>query len=105
VRSSCAISGSAFSADAERGDAENRFFATGVRCGVVVVWERLGVRDDDRMAGEEVLRGVEMLGGLSLDGCALRGDLKGERKGFESVLAAASSLRLLAAGVDILIVC
>lgn len=37
--------------------------------------------------------------------CALRGDLKGERKGFESVLAAASSLRLLAAGVDILIVC
>lgn len=104
MRSSCAISGSAFSADAERGDDENRFFATGVRCGVVV-WERLGVRDDDRMAGEEVLRGVEMLGGLSLDGCALRGDLKGERKGFESVLAAASSLRLLAAGVDILIVC
>jgi hypothetical protein len=32
------------------------------------------------------------------------GDLKGDRNGFESVLVAASTLRLLAAGVDILLV-
>jgi hypothetical protein len=35
---------------------------------------------------------------------ALRGDLKGDRNGFESVLVASSILRLLAAGVDIMIV-
>lgn len=42
---------------------------------------------------------------MSLEGdWAWRGDLKGERNGFERVLVAASILRLLAAGVDILIV-
>jgi hypothetical protein len=44
---------------------------------------------------------------LSLDGGALTGDLKGvlkgERKGFERVVDAASILRFLAAGVLILI--
>ena len=37
----------------------------------------------------------------SEDALALRGDLKGERNGFDSVVVAVSILRRLAAGVDI----
>jgi hypothetical protein len=105
------MSGSALSAAVKTGD-EKVFFCRGVDVGAeeVVGAGRLGVF----VASESIEIGVlavealllcEGVAVLSFEGMGFNGDLNGERKGLESVCDAASILRRLAAGVDILALC
>ena len=75
-----------------------------VRCGVTAGETRiLGACSEKTKEDDSSVAGV--IGRvLSREDGPLRGDLKGERNGFESVFAAASILRRLAAGVDILVI-
>lgn len=98
------MSGSVLSCVAIDADGERVFLCRPkVGCGVTAGETRiLGVHSE--RTKEDVSSVAGVIGRvLSREDGLLRGDLKGERNGFESVLAAASILRRLAAGVDILV--